>query len=90
LHNEAKEALKDNAMVLTAQKATNEMQAALTMIENFTACIWAIQNFIVLTVRLVRAKSINPRMTEASFAWANECSKCGNGTYYFVAPLVKA
>ncbi len=28
------------------------------------------------------------RMSEADFAWLNDCSKCGNDAYYFVTPKI--
>lgn len=89
LHNETKDALKENAITLTAQKAKNEMEAALTMIAKYYGLHLGNSKFYCLNCAPDQGDE-HDRMAEASFAWANECSKCGNGAYYFVAPKIEA
>lgn len=85
LHNETKDALKDNAIVLTAEKAKNEMHEALTMIAKYFGVHLSNSKFYCLTCAPSEGEE-HDRMTQAEFAWWNECSKCGNGAYYFVPP----
>lgn len=87
LHKETKEALKKNAITLTAEKAQREMEAALTMIAKYYGVHLANSKFYCLSCAPTDGEE-HERMTEAAFAWVNECSKCGNGAYYFVAPKV--
>ncbi len=87
LHNETKEALKEKAINLAAEKATNEMQAALTMIAKYYGVHLGNSKFYCLKCAPTVGEE-HERMIEAEFAWVNECSKCGNGAYYFVAPRV--
>lgn len=87
LHNETKDALKDNAIFLTAEKAENEMHAALTMIAKYYGVHLGGSAFYCLNCAPSEGEE-HDRMTEAEFAWWNECRSCGNGAYYFVAPKV--
>lgn len=87
LHNETKDALKDNAIVLTAEKAKNEMHAALTMIAKYYGVHLGGSKFYCLNCAPSKGDE-HDRMTEAEFAWWNECSNCGNGAYYFVEPKI--
>lgn len=85
LHDETKEALKEKAIVFTAEKATDEMQAALTMIAKYYGIHMGNSRFYCLDCAPTEGAE-HDRMTEAEFAWSNDCSNCGNGAYYFVAP----
>lgn len=87
LHNETKGALKENSIELAAQKAENEMEAALTMIAKYYGLHLGNSKFYCLSCAPSKGEE-HDRMTEAQFAWSNECSKCGNGAYYFVAPKI--
>jgi hypothetical protein len=87
LHNETKDALGDNAIVRVADKAKTEMEAALTMIAKYYGVHLGNSKFYCLDCAPGEGEE-HDRMTEADFAWANECVKCGNGAYYFVAPKV--
>lgn len=87
LHEQTKDALKDNALVLTAQKAKDEMHAALTMIAKYYGLHLAGSRFYCLDCAPSQGEE-HDRMTEAEFAWWNECATCGNGAYYFVAPKI--
>lgn len=85
LHNETKDALKGNAIVLTAEKANVEMHEALTMIAKYFGVHLSNSKFYCLDCAPSEGAE-HDRMTQAEFAWWNECSKCGNGAYYFVEP----
>jgi hypothetical protein len=85
LHNETKDALKENAMVLTAEKAKNEMHEALTMIAKYYGLHLGNSKFYCLNCAPSEGEE-HDRMSQAEFAWWNDCSKCGNGAYYFVEP----
>ncbi len=87
LHNETKDALGDKAIVRIAEKAKNEMEAALTLIAKYYGLHLGNSKFYCLNCAPGEGEE-HKRMTEASFAWAYECSKCGNGAYYFVAPKI--
>lgn len=87
LHNETKDALKDKALVRVAEKATNEMEAALTMIAKYYGMHLGNSKFYCLNCAPAAGEE-HDRMTEEKFAWSNECSSCGNGAYYFVAPKI--
>ncbi len=87
LHNETKDALKENAIVLAAQKAKDEMEAALTMIAKYYGLHLGNSKFYCLDCAPAAGEE-HERMTEAVFARWNECSSCGHGAYYFVAPKV--
>lgn len=87
LHNETKEALKENAIALTAEKARNEMEAALTMIAKYYGLHLGNSKFYCLDCAPTEGEE-HERMTEAMFARWSECSKCGKGAYYFVEPKV--
>lgn len=88
LHNESKAALGDKAIERIAEKAKNEMESALTLIAKYYGMHLGNSKFYCLTCAPGEGEE-HERMSEADFAWANECSKCGNGAYYFVAPKVK-
>lgn len=87
LHNETKNALKEKAIERIAQKAKDEMESALTMIAKYFGVHLGNSKFYCLDCAPSEGEE-HDRMTEAQFAWANECSKCGNGAFYFVAPKV--
>ncbi len=87
LHNETKDALKDKAIGRIAQKATTEMEAALTMIAKYYGVHLGNSKFYCLNCAPADGEE-HDRMTEADFAWSNECCSCGNGAYYFVAPKI--
>ena len=87
LHNETKEALKENAIALTAEKARSEMEEALTMIAKYYGLHLGNSKFYCLDYA-PSAGEEHERMTEAIFARWSECSKCGKGAYYFVEPKV--
>lgn len=87
LHEETKAALKENAIAVTAQKASDELHAALTMIAKYYGVHLANSKFYCLACAPEAGEEFE-RMSKAEFAWLNECSKCGNGAYYFVAPKV--
>ena len=87
LHSETKEALKENAIALTAEKAKNEMEEALTMIAKYYGLHLGNSKFYCLDCAPVAGEE-NDRMTDAMFARWGECSNCGKGAYYFVAPKV--
>lgn len=87
LHNETKDALGDKAIVNIAEQAKNEMENALTMVAKYYGVHLANSKFYCLDCAPNEGDE-HERMSEASFAWTNECSKCGNGAYYFVAPKV--
>jgi hypothetical protein len=85
LHNETKDALKENAITMTAEKAKNEMHEALTMIAKYFGVHLSNSKFYCLDCAPSEGAE-HDRMTEAEFARWSECSKCGNGAYYFVEP----
>jgi hypothetical protein len=85
LHNESKDALKENAITSIAQKADREMHTALTMIAKYFGVHLANSKFYCLECAPSEGEE-HERMSKADFAWTNDCSKCGNGAYYFVAP----
>lgn len=87
LHNETKDALKENAIVSIAEKAKTEMHATLTMIAKYYGIHLGDSKFYCLDCAPTEGED-HDRMTEAEFAWWNECSTCGNGAYYFVGPKV--
>lgn len=87
LHEESKDALKENAITQVAQKAKREMEAALTMIAKYYGMHMGNSKFYCLSCAPIEGEE-HERMTEASFAWVNDCSKCGNGAFFFVAPKV--
>lgn len=88
LHNESKDALKENAITSIAQKANNEMHGALTMIAKYYGVHLANSKFYCLDCAPSQGEE-HERMRQTDFAWVNECSKCGNGAYYFVEPKVE-
>lgn len=88
LHNQTKDALKENAMVLTAEKAKSEMHEALTMIAKYYGVHLGGSKFYCLDCAPSEGEE-HDRMTQAEFAWWNECTKCGNGAYYFVTPIIR-
>ncbi len=87
LHEETKDALKDKAIVRIADKATDEMHAALTMIAKYYGVHLGNSKFYCLDCAPSQGAE-HDRMIEAEFAWSNECSSCGNGAYYFVEPKI--
>lgn len=87
LHDETKEELKDKAIARIAQKASDEMHAALTMIAKYYGVHLSNSKFYCLDCA-PRQGEEHDRMAEAEFAWSNDCSSCGNGAYYFVAPKI--
>jgi hypothetical protein len=87
LHNQTKNALGDKAMVLTAEKATAEMHDALTMIAKYYGVHLGGSKFYCLNCAPAKGEE-HDRMTQAEFAWWNECTSCGNGAYYFVEPKI--
>ena len=87
LHSETKDALKENAIVRIAEKAQDELEAALTMIAKYYGLHLGNSKFYCLNCAPAAGEE-HDRMTEAVFARWNECSRCGNGAYYFVAPKV--
>ena len=87
LHAETKDALKENAITRTAQKSSHELHAALTMIAKYYGIHLGNSKFYCLNCAPEQGEE-HDRMTEADFAWCNECSSCGNGAYYFVAPKI--
>ena len=87
IHNETKGALGDKAITLTAQKANDEMHAALTMIAKYYGIHLGNSMFYCLNCAPSHGEE-HDRMVQVEFAWWNECRKCGNGAYYFVAPKV--
>jgi hypothetical protein len=87
LYNETKDALKDKAIGRIAQKANDEIEAALTMIAKYYGVHLGNSKFYCLDCAPSQGEE-HDRMIEAVFAWSNECSSCGNGAYYFVPPKV--
>ena len=87
LHNETKDALKENSIAVTAQNAKGEMETALTMIAKYYGLHLGNSKFYCLDCA-PEAGEEHDRMTDAMFARWGECSKCGKGAYYFVAPKV--
>lgn len=85
LHEQTKDALKTNAIELTATRAKNELQSALTMIAKYYGVHLGGSKFYCLSCA-PSAGAEHDRMIEADFAWMNECTQCGNGAYYFVKP----
>lgn len=88
LHNQTKEALKEAAIDRIAKKANDEMHEALTMIAKYYGLHLSNSKFYCLNCAPAAGEE-HERMTEAQFAWSNECSNCGNGAYYFVAPKIE-
>lgn len=88
LHNETKDALKDKAIMRVAEKATSEMEAALTMIAKYYGMHLGNSKFYCLNC-VPAAGEEHDRMIEADFARRNDCSTCGNGAYYFVVPKIQ-
>lgn len=87
LHNQTKDALKEKSITHVAEKANHEMHAALTMIAKYYGVHLGNSKFYCLDCAPSEGAE-HDRMTEAEFAWWNECSKCGNGAYYFVEPKI--
>lgn len=87
LHNETKDALKEKAINSIAAKAKSEMEATLTMIAKYYGLHLGNSKFYCLDCAPKEGEE-HDRMNQADFAWANDCSKCGKGAYYFVAPKV--
>lgn len=87
LHAETKDALKDKAITTIADQAKSEMESALTMVAKYFGVHLANSKFYCLDCAPSQGAEFD-RMSEAKFAWSNECSKCGNGSYYFVPPKV--
>ena len=87
LHNETKDALKENNIAVTAQNAKGEMEAALTMIAKYYGLHLGNSKFYCLDCAPTEGEE-HDRMTEAMFARWSECSSCGKGAYYFVEPKV--
>lgn len=87
LHNQTKDALKDKSIEVMAERATTEMTTALTMIAKYYGVHLGGSKFYCLDCAPSQGEE-HDRMTEAEFAWWNECSNCGNGAYYFVAPKI--
>lgn len=87
LHQETKDALKDKAISSIAEKAKSEMESALMMIAKYYGVHLGNSKFYCLNCAPSEGEE-HERMTEAVFARWNECSNCGNGAYYFVAPRV--
>lgn len=87
LHEDTKDALKDKAITSIAEKAKNEMEAALTMIAKYYGLHLGNSKFYCLNCAPTEGEE-RERMSEAQFAWLYECCNCGNGAYYFVAPKV--
>ena len=87
LHNETKEALGDKTIVTIAEQAKIEMESALTMAAKYFGVHLANSKFYCLNCAPSEGAE-HERMSEASFAWTNECSTCGKGAYYFVAPKI--
>jgi len=65
-------------MVRQPKRRQTRSQAALTMIENLRL---AFGQFKILLYNCApgEGEEHKPTHDRASFAWANECSKCGNG-----------
>ena len=76
LHNETKEALKENAIALTAEKARSEMEEALTMIAKYYGLHLGNSKFYCLSCAPTAGEE-HERMTDEMFARWGECSKCG-------------
>ena len=87
LHNETKDALKENSIAVTAQNAKGERETALTMIAKYYGLHLGNSKFYCLDCA-PEAGEEHDRMTDAMFARWGECSNCGKGAYYFVAPKV--
>jgi hypothetical protein len=87
LHNETKVALGDKAITSIAEQAQSDMESALTMVAKYFGVHLANSKFYCLNCAPGEGEE-HERMSEASFAWTNECSTCGNGAYYFVAPKI--
>ncbi|HEY9684258.1 MAG TPA: hypothetical protein V6C86_21950 [Oculatellaceae cyanobacterium] len=87
LHNETKDALKENAITLIAERAKSEMEAALTMVAKYYGVHLANSKFYCLNCAPSSGEE-RERMTDAGFARLNECSNCGMGAYYFVPPKI--
>lgn len=87
LHEETKAALGDKAIDNVAAQAKIEMESALTMVAKYFGVHLANSKFYCLNCAPGEGEE-HDRMSEAAFAWTNECSKCGNGAYYFVAPKI--
>lgn len=87
LHEESKEALGDKTIVNIAAQAKSEMESALTMVAKYFGVHLANSKFYCLNCAPSEGEE-HERMSEESFAWTNECSACGKGAYYFVAPKI--
>ncbi len=87
LHDETKNALGDKAIVTVAAQAKTEMESALTMVAKYFGVHLANSRFYCLNCAPSEGEEYD-RMSEAAFAWTNECSTCGHGAYYFVAPKI--
>lgn len=85
LHNETKNALGDKAITTVAEQAKDEMEAALTMVAKYFGVHLANSKFYCLQCAPSSGEE-HERMAEVPFARASECSKCGYGAFYFVAP----
>jgi hypothetical protein len=85
LHKETKDALKENALNVTAEKAQREFHDALTMIAKYYGIHLGSSKFYCLNCAPSEGAE-HDRMSEAEFARWNECSNCGLGAYYFVSP----
>lgn len=88
LHNETKDGLKEKAIKLTAEKAEKELNEALAMIAKYYGIHMGNSKFYCLNCAPAEGEEAS-RMTETDFARLNECSSCGFGAFYFVAPKVQ-
>lgn len=88
LHSETKAGLKENAIKLTAEKAERELNEALAMIAKYYGIHLGNSKFYCLNCAPSEGDEAL-RMTETDFARLNECSSCGFGAFYFVAPKVQ-
>lgn len=87
LHDETKKTLGEKAIVSVATQAKNDIESALTMVAKYFGVHLANSKFYCLNCAPSEGEE-HDRMKEASFAWTNECSTCGNGAYYFVPPKI--
>lgn len=87
LHDETKSALGDKAIVSVANQAKTDIESALTMVAKYFGVHLANSKFYCLNCAPSEGEE-HDRMSEATFAWTNECSTCGNGAYYFVPPKI--
>jgi len=85
LHKEKKDALKENTIQITAEKAQREFSDSLTMIAKYYGVHLGTSKFYCLDCAPSAGEEYD-RMTESEFARWNDCSNCGLGAYYFVSP----